>query len=108
MLHNVCWFCDKLHTKASSGFANKQGVKLQQCADCVSEVEHCQKAGPKKALNKPGSNNSTISATTGPFQGYHFFKNKTSCTFIMRVIIIHYISDFSFRYVIYNAIKMYN
>ena len=56
MLHNVCWFCDKLHTKASSGFANKQGMKLQQCADCASEVEHCQKAGPKKALNKPGSN----------------------------------------------------
>jgi len=29
------------------------------------------------ALNEPGSNNSTISVTTGHFQGYHFFKNKT-------------------------------
>jgi len=56
MPHNVFWFCDKLHTKASSGFANKQGMKLQQCADCACEAEHCQKAGPKKALNKPGSN----------------------------------------------------
>jgi len=64
MLHSVFWFCDKLHTKASSGFANKQGMKLQRCADCASEAEHCQKAEPKKALNKPGSNNSTISATT--------------------------------------------
>jgi len=55
-LHNVFRFCDKLHTKASSGFANKQGMKLQRCADCASEAEHCQKAEPKKALNKPGSN----------------------------------------------------
>jgi len=102
-LHNVFWFCDKLHTKASSGFANKQGMKLQRCADCVSEAEHCQ-----KALNKPGSNNnSTISVATGPFHGYHFFK-KNTCIFIMRVTIIHCISDFSFRYVMYNVIKMYN
>jgi len=50
------WFCDKLDTKASSGFANKHGMKLQQCADCASEAEHYQKAGPKKALNEPGSN----------------------------------------------------
>jgi len=56
ILHNVFWFCDKLHTKASSGFANKQGMKLQQCADCACKVEHCQKVRPKKALNKPGSN----------------------------------------------------
>ena len=27
------------------------------------------------ALNEPGTNNSTISITTGPFTGYHFFKN---------------------------------
>jgi len=50
------------------------------------------------ALNKQGSNNSTISVTTGPFQGYHIFKNKTSCIFITRVIIIQRISVFSFRY----------
>jgi len=56
MPHNVFWFCDKLHTKASSGFANKQVMKLQQCADCASEAEHCQKVGQKKALNKPGNN----------------------------------------------------
>ena len=36
--------------------------------------------------------------TTGPFQGYHFFKNKTSCIFITRVIIIQRFSVFSFCY----------
>jgi len=59
----------------------------------------------KKALNKPGSNNSTVSDITGHFRGYHFFKNKPSCIFIMRITIIHCISDFSFRYVMYNVIK---
>jgi len=48
----------------------------QLCADCASDAEHCQKAGTNKALNEPGSNNSSISVTTGPSRGYHFFKNK--------------------------------
>ena len=50
------------------------------------------------ALNEPGSSNATISVTTGPFQGYHFFKNKASCIFITHVIIIQHISVFSFQY----------
>jgi len=48
-------------------------------------------------LSQPGSSN-YHSFTTGPFQGYPFFKNKTSCIFITRVIIIQRISVFSFRY----------
>ena len=51
-----------------------------------------------RALNEPGSSNATISVTTGPFQGYHFFKNKASCIFITHVIIIQHISVFSFQY----------
>jgi len=102
-LHNVFWFCDKLHTKVSSGFANKQGMKLQRCADCASEAEHCQKAGPKKALNQPG-NNLPFLPQLALFRAITF-KNQTACIFITRVIIIHYISDFSFQYVIYNVIK---
>jgi len=54
---------------------NSDGNVKQLCADSASDAEHCQKAGPDKALNEPGSNNSTISVTTGPFRGYHFFKN---------------------------------
>jgi len=55
---------------------NSDGNVEQLCADSASDAEHCQKAGPKKALYEPGSNSSTISVTTGPFRGYHFFKNK--------------------------------
>jgi len=55
---------------------NSDGNVKHWCADRASKAKHSQKAATKKALNKPGSNNSTISVTTGPFRGYHFFKNK--------------------------------
>jgi len=99
-LHNVFWFCDKLHTKASSESANKQGIKLQRCADCASEVEHCQKAGPKKALYHFYHN--------WPFSGLSLFKNEPSCIFITHITIIHCICDFSFWYKMYTVIKMFN
>jgi len=94
MLRNVFWFCDKLHTKASSGFANKQGVKLQRCADCASEVEHCQKAGPKKALNKPGSNLPFLpqlahfGATTISRTRHHVFLLRVSLSFTTSLILV--------------------
>jgi len=59
-----------------SGETNSDGNVEQRCADSASDAKHCQKAGPKKALYEPGSNNSSISVTTGPSRGYHFFKNK--------------------------------
>jgi len=79
---------------------NSDGNIKQRSAVCASEAKHCQKAGPWKVhmLNEPGSSNATISVTTGPFQGYHFFKNKASCIFITHVIIIQLISVFSFQY----------
>jgi len=54
---------------------NSDGNDKQRCADCASEAEHWHKSAPKKARNEPGSDNSTISVTTGAFRGYHFFKN---------------------------------
>jgi len=75
---------------------NSDGDAKLQCVDCTSEAKHSQKAGPKNVhtLNEPGSNNYIISVTSGAFQANHFFENKTSCIFIMRVIIIQRISVF--------------
>ena len=53
---------------------NSDGNVEQRCANCAHEAGHYHTSF---VFREPGSNNSTISVTTGHFQGYHFFKNKT-------------------------------
>jgi len=54
----------------------------QWCADCASEVEHCQKAGLKKAqaLSEPGSSNSTILSQL-TLSGLPLFQQDIMCVY---------------------------
>ena len=76
---------------------NSDGNVKQRCADCASEAEHSQKARLKKARMRWASQAAVYHILHNwPFQGYHFFKNKTICIFSMGVTIIQHISVFSY------------
>jgi len=73
--------CSVLQVPGTYGPAemNCDGNVKHRCANCASKAKHSQKATTKKALNEPGSNNSTISVTTGPFWGYRFLRTRSRC-----------------------------
>jgi len=62
------WQVPGTHSPAET---NSDSNVEQWYADCASEAEHCHKARPKNASQ--AAMNYAISATKGPFQGYHFF-----------------------------------
>jgi len=84
--------CSVLQVPGTYGPAetNCDGNVKHRCANCASKAKHSQKATTKKALNEPGSNNSTISVTTGsdlPTNCHAYLQRRTDSKALLFVIL---------------------